>query len=96
MEKAKCIGIEAYIAELNEKIKILECLLESYNDGRRKSFYCLAVNLLDLVDIRRVMSRIADEVSADLAIKEKAKACVSIFEETAADKGVSLKLRKAR
>ena len=57
-DKAKQIGIEAYKAELDIKIKILEELLNNYDDGRRKSFCCLAVNLLELHDISSIMDRI--------------------------------------
>lgn len=32
------IGLDAYRAELEEKIKILHTLLDGYNDGRRKPF----------------------------------------------------------
>jgi hypothetical protein len=53
---------------------------------RRKGFYCLAVNLLDLQALKTVMERITDEAEP--------KAVVRLFEETAAENGVSLKLRK--
>jgi len=86
MEKAKQIGIEAYIAEQNEKIDILSRLLKKFNDGRRKSFFCLAVNLLELQDIKSVMLRITDATEP--------KAVVHLFEEAAAQKGITLKLRK--
>jgi hypothetical protein len=49
-EKAKEKGTKDYIKELNEKMKFLNILLENYNDGRRKKFYCLAINLLDLAN----------------------------------------------
>ena len=81
--KAKEIGIEAYKAELNEKIGILQELLKNYDDGRRKSFYCTAINLLELDDVRAVMERVTD-----------AKSAVTAFNEMAELRGVSLKLRK--
>ena len=46
-DKAKTIGISAYKAELDEKAEILRFLLIECNDGRRKNFYCIAVNLLE-------------------------------------------------
>jgi len=94
MEKAKRIGMKAYETELNEKIKILEELLTDFDDGRRKSFYCLAVNLLELQDIKEIMRKTAGEIKVDNTLKEKAKICAGIFEETAAKKDISLKLRK--
>ena len=90
MEKAKRMGIEAYRAEMDEKIKVLEKLLSEYNDGRRKSFYCLAVNLLDLEDTRAVMDGIAENTDP----KTDPKAVIRIFEEAAKNKGISLKMRK--
>jgi hypothetical protein len=86
MEKAKQIGIEAYKAELDEKIGILETLLQKHDNGRRKSFYCLAVNLLDLEDIKAVMANIDNEADS--------KTVALLFEEIAERRGISLKLRK--
>jgi len=94
MEKAKRIGMEAYEAELNEKIKILEKLLTDFDDGRRKSFYCLAVNLLELQDIKEIMRKTAEATKPDSKLKEKANVCTGIFEETAAQRDISLKRRK--
>ena len=54
MEKAKRFGIAAYNAEQAEKAKILEVFLSSYNDGRKKTLYCVAVNLLELQDLLNV------------------------------------------
>jgi hypothetical protein len=93
LEKAKTLGMAAYKAELNEKIIILEELLENFNDGRRKGFYCLAVNLLELSDIKTIMERVAVEMDSEAPIKTKAKTVARLFEEAAALKGISLKLR---
>jgi len=94
MEKAKQIGLEAYPTELNEKIKILKTLLQNYDDGRKKSFYCLAVNLLDLHDINAVMDGLTSEVEPEAPRKVMAAIAARLFEDMAAKKGVSLKLRK--
>jgi len=94
MEKAKRIGMDAYAAELNEKISLLEMLLEQYDDGRRKSFFCLAVNLLDLDDIKSVMQKAVDALSPAADQKEKAATMAARFQEMAEKREVSLKLRK--
>ena len=65
-----------------------------YDDGRRKSFYCLAVNLLELPDVKVVMEKIADTADNAATIKEKATIAVRLFEEMAEQRNVSLKLRK--
>ena len=94
MDKANKIGLEAYTAEQNERIEILSGLLKDFNDGRRKAFFCLAVNLLELQDIKTVVARIEREITSDSPLKEKAAAAVRLFEAMAQQRGVSLKKRK--
>jgi hypothetical protein len=94
LKKAKQAGIEEYKTELNEKVGILEGLLKNYDDGRRKSFYCIAVNLLELEDVKTVINQIDSTVSSDSLLKEKAAAAVRLFEDMADKMGISLELRK--
>ena len=94
MEKAKRIGMDNYKAELNEKIAILERLLSDYNDSRRKGYFCLAINLLELQDIKSVMAQLDRKDFSGAAVKEKAIAAVKLFDEVALQKGIILKLRK--
>ena len=94
MEKAKKNGIEAYAAELNAKVKILEWLLENYDDGRRKGFFCLAVNLLELTDIKSIVEKLECEIEPSASIKENATMAVRLFQAAADEKGIELKLRK--
>jgi len=94
MDKVKQIGLDAYETELNSKVQILGELLENYDDGRRKSFFCLAVNLLELVDLNLVMERIGNEVEPQAPVKEKAAAAVRLVQDMADSRGVLLKLRK--
>ena len=49
------MGVERYNMEQMEKARQLETLLENYNDGRKKTLFCQAVNLLSLQDIKDVM-----------------------------------------
>ena len=94
MEKAKRIGLDCYKAELNEKITILENLLSDYNDNRRKGYFCLAVNLLELQDLRSIMERLNCEDFSVATVKQKANTAVKLFDEFAQQKGISIKLRK--
>ena len=91
MEKAKRIGIEVYIDEQNEKISILTELLSNFNDGRRKSFFCLAVNLLDLQDIKTVLTRLDTEIQSETHIKQKAATATQLFNKIAEQRGITLK-----
>jgi len=94
MGKAKRIGIEAYMAEQNKKIEILQILLKNYDDGRRKSFFCTAINLLEVPDIEIVMDRLNNEIEPDATLKEKASCAARLFNDIAEQRGISLKLRK--
>jgi len=94
LEKAKQIGMEVYAAQLNEKVRALEELLAHYDDGRKKSFFCLAVNLLELDDIKAVMEKAAQEIEPEADKKAKAVVIAGLFEAMAEKRDVSLKLRK--
>ena len=94
VDKAKSIGIDAYSKELNEKISILETLLINYDDGRRKSFFCTAINLLELHDIKKVLSQIEFELCSEQSVKERAVIAVRLFQAAADEQSISLKLRK--
>ena len=94
-EKAKNIGINEYKKELTEKIKILNDLLMNYNDGRRKNLFCIAVNILEMNDVKNVMKQIKKETKLnDFSIKEKSNIAVKLFEKIAKEKGIMLKLNK--
>ncbi len=94
-EKAQKIGLTAYHAEQTEKAEILARLLASYNDGRRKNFYCLAVNLLELDDLRSVMAQTQNESTfIGQNVKESAAAMAERLQAAADSRGILLKLRK--
>ncbi len=94
MEKTKKIGIEQYHWELVEKAEILQTLLANYNDGRRKTFFCVAVNLLNLDDLKIVINQIAETEILTLTLKEKAACAVAQFESIANQRNLILKLNK--
>jgi hypothetical protein len=93
-QKVKEIGLAAYQAELNEKVSILERLLADFDDGRRKNFFCLAVNLLELLDIREIMAQLDAEAKPDSPPKEKAAVAVLLLQEMADSRKIALELRK--
>lgn len=87
--------IEKYKKELNEKIKILEFLLVNYNDGRRKNYYCIAINHLKLETLKLIIDHINKKVaSQNIDLKSKIKLIANLFEEKARQEGVEIKLRK--
>ena len=81
---------EDFRAELAEKSRLLTQLLEHYNDGRRKSFFCTAVNLLPAGDTAAVL----ENLDVSLPLKERAAQAVRLLNGTAEARGISLKLNK--
>jgi hypothetical protein len=72
MQKAKEMGIDAYLEEQREKKRILERLLEDYNDGQQDVFYCRAVNMLELEALKEIMED-ADKRAQSLNARERAE-----------------------
>jgi hypothetical protein len=49
------IGLEAFLEQQAERIEFLEVALERHNNGRNKSFFCLAAALLPLESLREAL-----------------------------------------
>lgn len=97
LERAKNIGIEQYNLEQQEKIQILSYLLSNYNDGRRKTFFCVAVNLLELSELQEAIMQIQsnDELSS-LPFKAQCLYVVEVFQKIAERRNIKLKLIKKK
>ena len=97
MERAQSIGIERYNLEQQEKVQILSYLLSNYNDGRRKNFFCVAVNLLELSEIQEAIKQIQSngELSA-LPFREQCLYVVEAFQKIADRRNIKLKLIKKK
>lgn len=92
---AREIGLETYLAQLEEKQAILDELLAHYNDGRRKALFNTAVYLLPLEDLRSVMAAGTVQSALEVQpIKERAIAAVELLQEAADRRSIGLKLNK--
>ncbi len=94
----KKYGIKKFIDQQEKRIKLLETMINNYNEGRSRSFYCIATTLLPMPSLERALDDAnqkikTDDVSSD-DIKTKAKILREIFNEAAMKDGVDLKLRK--
>lgn len=95
LARAEEIGTDQYMEIMSEKSAVLKHLLENYNAGRQKSFFCTAVNLLEQDDLRTVMSAIALETGSDtLTLKERSASAVKIFKDMGKQRGMELTLRR--
>lgn len=95
MEKFRELGTEPYTAEQQRKKVLLNHLLNTYNDGRKKTLFCVAVNLLELDDLENIINEL-DATTSALPRKERAAYAGRLLQETADKKGVVLKLRKKK
>ena len=93
--QAREVGLDTYLAQLEEKRAILDKLLAYYNGGRRKTFFNTAFYLLPLEDLRSVMASLDSQPElSEQAVKERALAAVELLQEAADRRGISLKLNK--
>ena len=93
LEKAKSIGIENYHNEQLEKKQILNQLLNRYNVGNRHIFFCLAVNLLEVDDLRSILKE-TDESTKDMNLDERSDFIKQRLDEFAQKRNITLKLNR--
>lgn len=95
LEKARRIGIGPYNLEQQEKVRILSYLLSNYNDGRRKTFFCVAVNLLELSELQEAIQQIQQNSELPLLpFKEQCLYVAGTLQKFADRKNMKLKLFK--
>lgn len=89
------LGLETYLAQLEEKREILDELLAHYNDGRRKTFFNRAVYLLPLEDLQGVRAALDGQAAQmEQEVKARALAAVQLLQEAADRRGLNLKNTK--
>ncbi|MCI9552546.1 MAG: DUF3795 domain-containing protein [Acutalibacter sp.] len=98
IKRAIDLGISAYTLEQKERSKALRYLLDHFNDGRKKTFFCLAVNLLEIEDVRMAMDRISrfKEENPLLFLKEMSVYACTVFQNIAGERQIELKLRRKK
>ena len=95
LKRAKEMGPAAYRREQEERRGILDRLLAQYNDGRRKTLYCLGANLLPMETLRGIVSVLDSDPALKAAPqKEKAQFAAKLFQTAAEECKMELKLRK--
>jgi len=91
-------GLEKFIEKQGKRMKLLDEMLKSFNEGRSKSFYCLAAALLSIEALEKSLENSGRSIKENKIgsdnIKAKAQILRRFLEESAASEGVELKLRK--
>jgi len=86
-------GLAEFRKSQKTREKLLWKMLNDFNEGRSKSYYCLVATVLKVDEIEKAVKE-AKSKSKGLDIKEKAKLLHSIFDKIAEKKNYYLKLRK--
>ena len=93
--KSASEDLNKYLDELQKKKIILGELLKNYNDGRMKNYYCIAVNLLPLMELEEIMKKVRKTGRGEnIDEKEKSKTVKEIFTESANKLKIEIRLRK--
>lgn len=84
-----------YLEVLGRRFGYLKILIDRFNDGRSKSFYCLAVGLFPIEEIGMIIDSALQEFEGrDLGQREKAGKVVEKIRKRAEALGIELALRK--
>lgn len=87
-------GIASFIEEQNKRMGLLKTLLEYYDDGSCKSYFCLAVTVLSLKSLNETLTKAEQEIKENDDLRSKAKLLKTILNQFASDENEELKLRK--
>lgn len=86
-------GVSEFEKLQKAREKLLEEMLREFNEGRSKSYYCIATTVLEIEELKEALAK-AKKNSTKLEIKGKSKVLHSILDEIAERMNYCLKLRK--
>ena len=86
-------GISAFVKAQQAKEALIAAMLDEFNEGRSKSFYCVAATVMSTQELRHALEQARRE-SKGMEVKDKAKTLHSVLEGIAVQRGYHLKLRK--
>jgi hypothetical protein len=90
-------GLDKFLKQQAKRIKLLKRMLKDFDDGRSRSFYCIATTLLPVAELMNLLGEAerkirVEKVKADDTVT-KAKTLRELLSSFAAKGGVELKLR---
>lgn len=92
-------GIRRFVQQHRKRIRFLEKMLENFDDGRSRSFFCRAAALLDSADLRSSLDKASRRIRANRMEpadrKGKAKLLRGLLNEVAEKQGIELKVKKS-
>lgn len=91
-------GVDKFAEEQRKRIRLLERMLGNFDDGRSKSFYCIAAALLPIEHLEKSLNETEQKIKADKITPEGTKTASRILRgflnDFASREGIELKLRK--
>jgi hypothetical protein len=87
-------GIEEFVRREMEKQEFLRHLINDYDEGRSKSFYCTSCQLIPLDRLREALAEAEAEIAEGADIKERARLVRAAISNMADSLQIDLKLRK--
>jgi hypothetical protein len=86
-------GIDEFDKIQHEREQVLHEMLQDFNEGRSKNYYCIAATVFDLEELREAVAR-AKKESEGLDVKGKSKILHSVLDAIALERKYTLTLRK--
>ncbi len=86
-------GVEKFEKLQKNREGLLKEMLDGFNEGRSKSYYCIASTVLEIEELKEALNE-AKQKSKGLDLKGRSKIMHSILDEIAVRKNYLLKLRK--
>ncbi|AGB49257.1 hypothetical protein Metho_1019 [Methanomethylovorans hollandica DSM 15978] len=86
-------GVDDFEKSQKARERLLKEMLQEFNEGRSKSYYCIASTVLEIGELKEALHR-AKNGSYGLNIKDRSKLLHSLLDEIATQKNYYLKIRK--
>ena len=92
--------LREFMEQQKQRIGLLQTMLDDFDDGKSKSFYCTATALLPMTALEESVRRAQGQIRKDKVksgdIKARASVLRALLDDCAAKTGVNLKLRHGK
>lgn len=88
-------GVPAFVKTQKKRHKLLKQMLGSFNEGRSKSYYCIAATVMEIPELEYALAE-AGKSGKGLKAGEKSKALHAVLNGIAGKRKCCLKLRKPK
>jgi hypothetical protein len=86
-------GIAEFEKQQKTRETLVRSMLSEFNDGRSKTFYCIAATILEIDELENVLEE-ARKKSMGFGLKAKSEVMHSLLNKIAENRNYSLRLRK--